>query len=145
MDNEPQTPMSQVLINGPTQNMNPNNASDLKGSFTRRGWGGMARFQARVWGLAKLSNFPGFCHLENGSFKLGSLYDLYNQKDANKPSFPGLKFFTIHLCLWISSELWMRKHPLKVQGNSILLSKRKIELHFLIDYPNASMLQTGYD
>lgn len=93
LDNEPQTPMSQVLINGPTQNMNPNNASNLKGSFIRRGWGGMARFQARVWGLAKLSNFPGFCHLENGSFKLGSLYDPYHQKDANKPNFPGLKFW----------------------------------------------------
>ena len=43
MDNEPQIPMSQVLINGTTQNMNSNNTSNLKGSITRRGWGGMAR------------------------------------------------------------------------------------------------------
>ena len=43
LDNELQIPMSQVLITGPTQNMNSNNTSNLKGSFTRRGWGGMAR------------------------------------------------------------------------------------------------------
>ena len=61
------------------------------------------------------------------------------------PDFPELKFLTINLCPWISSKLWMGKHPLKVQENSILLSKRKIELHFLIDYPNVSVLQNGYD